>query len=55
VLCDVWGVVHNGVRAFPEAVEALRRFRMTGGRVVLVTNAPRPSGPRSTARRRHTR
>ncbi|ODT83471.1 MAG: hypothetical protein ABS76_03670 [Pelagibacterium sp. SCN 64-44] len=45
VLSDVWGVIHNGVAAFPEAVEALRRFRMQGGRVVLITNAPRPSGP----------
>ena len=45
LLCDVWGVLHNGVAAFPGAVEALSRFRAGGGRVVLVTNAPRPSGP----------
>ncbi|KKB08715.1 TIGR01459 family HAD-type hydrolase [Devosia chinhatensis] len=45
VLSDVWGVIHNGVSAFPEAVEALRSFRQHGGRVVLITNAPRPSGP----------
>ncbi len=45
VLCDIWGVVHNGVRAWPDACEALFRFRETGGRVVLITNAPRPSGP----------
>ncbi len=45
VLSDVWGVVHNGVAAFPEAVEALRAFRKAGGRAVLITNAPRPSGP----------
>jgi HAD superfamily hydrolase (TIGR01459 family) len=45
VLSDVWGVMHNGVAAFPEAVEALRSFRREGGRVVLITNAPRPSGP----------
>jgi HAD superfamily hydrolase (TIGR01459 family) len=43
VLSDVWGVVHNGVAAFPEAVDALRRFRQGGGRVVLITNAPRAS------------
>jgi HAD superfamily hydrolase (TIGR01459 family) len=42
LLCDVWGVVHNGVAAFPEACEALSRFRGGGGTVVLVTNAPRP-------------
>lgn len=41
-LCDVWGVLHNGVAAFPPACEALARFREGGGRVVLVTNAPRP-------------
>lgn len=43
LLCDVWGVLHNGVEAFPEACDALMRFRAAGGRVVLVTNAPRPS------------
>ena len=42
ILCDVWGVVHNGVNAFSEAVEALRRMREKGKAVVLVTNAPRP-------------
>jgi HAD superfamily hydrolase (TIGR01459 family) len=42
LLCDVWGVLHNGVGAFPEAVEALVRFRTGGGSVALLTNAPRP-------------
>jgi len=42
VLCDVWGVVHNGVTAFPAAGDALRRFRERGGTVVLISNAPRP-------------
>lgn len=45
VLSDVWGVVHNGLEAFPTAVEALMEFRKAGGVVVLITNAPRPSGP----------
>ena len=45
VLCDVWGVLHNGVAAFSEAVDALRRFRAGGGVVVLLTNAPRPWQP----------
>lgn len=45
VLSDVWGVVHNGVAAYPSAVDALIKFRQEGGRVVLITNAPRPSGP----------
>jgi len=42
VLSDVWGVVHNGVKAFPEACDALARFRVGGGIVILITNAPRP-------------
>jgi HAD superfamily hydrolase (TIGR01459 family) len=41
VLCDVWGVVHNGVAAFAEAGDALARFRAAGGHVALITNAPR--------------
>ena len=45
LICDVWGVLHNGVQAFAPAVDALRRFRAGGGPVVLVTNAPRPWGP----------
>jgi HAD superfamily hydrolase (TIGR01459 family) len=42
VLSDVWGVVHNGIAATPEACDALTRFREGGGTVVLITNAPRP-------------
>ncbi len=42
ILCDVWGVIHNGVAHFPKAVDALIRFRAKGGTVVLITNAPRP-------------
>jgi HAD superfamily hydrolase (TIGR01459 family) len=40
-LCDVWGVVHNGVVAFSSACEALANHRAQGGLVLLVTNAPR--------------
>ncbi|WP_062013293.1 TIGR01459 family HAD-type hydrolase [Aureimonas sp. AU4] len=43
LFCDVWGVVHDGVRQNPEAVAALRRAREDGARVVLLTNSPRPS------------
>jgi HAD superfamily hydrolase (TIGR01459 family) len=39
---DLWGCVHNGVAAMPEAVKALQDYRNTGGKVVLVTNSPRP-------------
>jgi len=43
LLCDVWGVVHNGLAAFPEACDALMRVRARGAAVVLITNSPRPS------------
>lgn len=43
VLSDVWGVVHNGVTAYPAACDALTRFREKGGAVVLITNSPRPN------------
>jgi HAD superfamily hydrolase (TIGR01459 family) len=43
VLSDIWGVVHNGLVAFPEACEALHNFRKQGGTVILITNAPRPA------------
>ena len=45
ILCDIWGVVHNGVAAFPPASEALVSFRRRGGAVILISNAPRPSPP----------
>ena len=43
LFCDLWGCLHNGVAPYPEAVAALQDFRKQGGRVVLVTNAPRPA------------
>lgn len=43
ILCDIWGVLHNGVESFPEASAALAAFRRGPGAVVLITNAPRPS------------
>src|SRR3989337_3732543 len=42
-LVDIWGVMHNGRRAFPRAVAATREFRAQGGIVVLLSNSPRPS------------
>ena len=44
ILCDVWGVLHNGEDAFPEAAAALTRAREKGLAVVLITNSPRPHG-----------
>lgn len=45
ILCDIWGVLHNGLTAYQGAVRALGHYRAGGGRVALVTNAPRPHGP----------
>ncbi|MAY86573.1 MAG: TIGR01459 family HAD-type hydrolase [Pseudooceanicola sp.] len=39
---DLWGCVHDGVKALPDACAALQAYRQRGGTVVLVTNAPRP-------------
>jgi HAD superfamily hydrolase (TIGR01459 family) len=41
IVCDVWGVVHNGEWSFPAASKALERARADGLAVILVTNAPR--------------
>ena len=43
LLCDVWGVIHNGRESWPAACEALTRFNRDHGHVVLISNSPRPS------------
>lgn len=43
LLCDVWGVIHNGREAWPGPCEALARFNARGGTVVLISNSPRPA------------
>lgn len=43
LLCDVWGVVHNGREVFDGVAAALTAFRKERGPVLLLTNAPRPS------------
>ena len=43
LVCDVWGVLHDGAVPTEGTAEALRRYRAAGGRVVLLTNAPRPA------------
>jgi HAD superfamily hydrolase (TIGR01459 family) len=45
ILCDIWGVLHNGVASFAAASKALVSFRRRGGAVVLISNAPRPFPP----------
>jgi HAD superfamily hydrolase (TIGR01459 family) len=43
LLCDIWGVIHNGRESWPEACDALTRFNRAGGHVVLISNSPRPT------------
>ena len=45
LLCDVWGVIHNGRESFPGASAALARFQAEVGPVILISNAPRPHPP----------
>jgi HAD superfamily hydrolase (TIGR01459 family) len=45
LLCDVWGVIHNGRAYFPAAAAALQRARRAGKHVILLTNVPKPRGP----------
>jgi HAD superfamily hydrolase (TIGR01459 family) len=40
-IIDLWGVMHDGLKAYPAAVEALRRLRAAGKRSVVLSNAPR--------------
>ena len=53
ILCDIWGVVHDGVTLYPGAAERLGQWRREGRCVALITNAPRtaeavePSSPGS--------
>lgn len=41
ILCDIWGVVHDGVNLYPGAAERLHEWRAQGRKVILITNAPR--------------
>lgn len=47
-LLDIWGVLHDGAKPFAPAVAACERFRAAGGRIVLLSNSPRPA-PRVVA------
>ena len=44
LICDVWGVLHNGKQAQPAAWEACIRFHESGKPVILFSNAPRLAG-----------
>ena len=43
ILCDIWGVVHDGVNLYVYAAERLCQWREQGRRIILITNAPRPA------------
>ncbi|WND02868.1 TIGR01459 family HAD-type hydrolase [Temperatibacter marinus] len=43
VICDLWGVMHNGVELFPEAVAAIEGVRREAIETVFLTNAPKPA------------
>jgi len=40
---DLWGVIHNGIKLYPDAVEVLENLNKLNKRLVLMSNAPRPS------------
>lgn len=51
-ILDLWGVIHDGVDAFPHAVETLRHLREAGKRTLLLSNVPRPNEAVRTMMRR---
>lgn len=44
-IIDLWGVIHDGINAFPAAVDCLHRLRQAGKRTLLLSNVPRPNEP----------
>ena len=51
-ILDLWGVIHDGVNAFPHAVDCLARLREAGKRTLLLSNVPRPNEAAQTMMRR---
>ncbi len=49
---DLWGVIHDGIDAFPHAVDTLRHLRDAGKRTLLLSNVPRPNDAVRTMMRR---
>ncbi|MDQ3078996.1 MAG: TIGR01459 family HAD-type hydrolase [Pseudomonadota bacterium] len=43
ILCDIWGVIHDGGRMLPGAARRLTEWKDAGKTIILVTNAPRPA------------
>ena len=40
-LIDLWGVIHNGIKIFPEILEVLRNLQKKKKEIIFITNAPR--------------
>src|SRR5258708_16738555 len=49
---DLWGVIHDGVNAFPHAVDCLSHLRDAGKKTLLLSNVPRPNDAVRTMMRR---
>mgnify|MGYP003350426272 CR=1 FL=1 len=49
LLVDQFGTLHDGQAPYPQAAEALARYRETGGRVVVLSNSAK-SGDDNRAR-----
>ena len=43
IICDIWGVVHDGGQLLPGVVDRFRKFKSEGRTIILLTNAPRPA------------
>ena len=42
-IIDLWGVIHNGVRLNPKAIDVVKNLIQNKKKVVFLSNAPRPS------------
>ena len=40
---DLWGVIHDGIKLYPKAIDVLKNLNKLNKRFVLISNAPRPS------------
>ncbi|MEC7136409.1 MAG: TIGR01459 family HAD-type hydrolase [Pseudomonadota bacterium] len=40
---DLWGVIHNGIKLNPKAIEAVENLSKHSKNIVFLSNAPRPS------------
>ena len=40
---DLWGVMHNGVECYPEAINVLEKLKKNNKKIILISNAPRPN------------